>query len=366
MSYIPDDWDDEDFPHDTDQGNLDDIEWTEEDLDENIYDFAESDLPDLEAFSLYSDPSITQVLDENLDEQEFHREEIKHAYKEGDDFATTVLLSTFFESYLSTKLTNFAENNETIIEPDEIRNGELGFNSMIDKSYKLGFIESEEERNIMRAVAVSRNQYLYDTFEHLEPENETLLEGRNLLDSAIDLYDSRLGIPSEERITNLERKEKKKSGEAIDRIEKTIKEGSKPVSTMLMDSIFQKYMVQQLNKPGNGAWYCNGSKTKARDDTFSDIITRFKNIRYSQDNRQTFGKTEREFDRMKQVFNAIHSAKTSYSHEIEAFAEGNGISESDYQKAVEYFEEIKEEVAPDSGTYAPSSQKGDKWGSDLN
>lgn len=347
-----------------DSNLLDEVEWVAESLEELEAEYT-SERPSLDEFSILSDPEISQFMEENLDEQQFHREEVKQAYEQGDDFAVTVLLSTFFESYLSTKLSEYAGKHRTILDPEEIREGEMSFHKMIEKGDKLDLFENEIERDIMKAIGSSRNQYLYHSFEHLEPGNETIAQEENLLETALDLYDSRLGISPEERISESGKRETVSSENSIQRIDETINEGSKAVSTILMDSIFQQYMTHHLNKPGNGAWYVNGSKTKTTQTGFNQIIKKFKNLRYSQENHQNFGREKQDFDRMMQVFSAVHNARTDYAHKLEAFAEGNGISDNDYEKALEYFGEIKEEVFPNSGTYAPNSHKGDKWGTDL-
>lgn len=372
---FPEDWEEIDYEIDEEEVEelysklMDDLEdlndepWTSEGLyGEDI----DEDLPTLYEFSLESDQEIVRALDENFEEQEFHREEIETAYKQGNDFAVTVLLSTFFESYLSTKLSAFAETNETILEPEEIQDGALSYHEMISKADKLDILDNDEkEKKIMKAVGSSRNQYLYESFEHLDPENETIIQESNLIDKALDLYDSRLGIEPENRIIENEREENSSAEDAIERIEDTIKNGSKVVSTTLMNSIFQQYMVDHLNKPGNGRMTITGSKIKGRDEPFYAIKNRFKNFRYAETNKDDLGMDKSEFDRMIQVFEGIYDAKKEYSHNIASFAEGNGIEDDIFEDAIEYFDKIKKEVFPDSGTYAPSSDKQDKWGREL-
>lgn len=377
MNY-PDEWDDIDYePGEIDESYsefIDDLEdlkdssWTAEEAEKAYKKHAEEqDLPTLEEFSLFSDPEIERALDENLEEQEFHRQEIETAYKQGNDFAVTVLLSTFFESYLSTKLSGFAEKNNTILDPEDIGDGELGYHEMISKADKLDILDSDEkEKKIMKAVGSSRNQYLYDSFEHLDPENKTIIQDSGLIDKAVDLYDSRLGIEPDNRIIEHDREETSSAEDAIDRIEETIKNSSKVVGTTLMNSIFQQYMIHHLNKPGNGRMTLNGSKIKQRDEPFYTIRDRFKNFRYAETNNEDLGVEESDFDRMIQVFEAVYDAKKKYSHNIGAFAEGNGIDDDTFEEAIDYFDDVKEEVFPDSGTYAPTTDDQDKWGSSLN
>lgn len=332
-----------------------------ESYDEDL-DLYEED--DLEEFSLYGDDSIQRLLDDNLEEQTFHRQEIETAYRQGDEYAVTVLLSTFFESYLSHKLSDFADENKTVLDSCEIQDGALSLHKMIDKADKLDIVESNQEKTIMRGVASSRNQYIYDSFESLDPENPTIIQENDLLEPALDLYDSRLGIKPDERISTKD-KSKIKS-EPIERIENSIKEGSKATSTILLDSVFQQYMTQQLNKPGNGSKTVNGSKIKPRQTNFTEMNRWFKNLHYAESNQENFipegiESNRSKFDRMMQVFNAVHSAKTKYSHDIKAFAEGNGIQDSDHEKGIEYFEEIIKHVIPEQGTYFPTSEKDNKW-----
>lgn len=363
--------DDKDYEDKLDEF-LDSNYWTSEEAEDSVYEKLlgpadlEERLPGLEEFSIYEDETIIDVLDDNMEEQEFHRQELKEAYQQGNNYAVTVLLSTFFESYLSTKLSDWVDRNDTLLEPSDIQDGSMAFGEMIGKADRAGIFTHEKEKKMVDKVRKSRNEYVYNGFEMLQPENPTIIEREDLLDSAIDLYETHLGIQPEDRITEMEQPDPSElPDDHTETLEKMVENGSKVVGTTLLNDFFTQYMTQQLNNPGYGAYRKTGSKTDSRSARFDDLVHDFKNMHLGEVFHEDFSHPDFHFNHMVQIFKEVNKARKKYAHDLNAFAEGNGIDRRNYEDAVDIFHSLKDEVLFTEETYAPGENSGDRFGDNL-
>lgn len=203
------------------------------------------------------------------DAADFHHEEVEAAYTAGVDAPAVVLLSTFFESYVTAQLESYLsacadDTTEQVTRDllgastrfDGFEDGEevsrAGFSEKIAAARSTGFLDADNA-DLFELVSWSRNRYTSDGLDYFDPDRETPLQRHDEygLEDAIGLYESILGLDPEESM--LDRPRMEPDCETAAEVHSTtmdvlVEDGHQGAATVLLAGYFESVVTERLEE----------------------------------------------------------------------------------------------------------------------